>query len=100
MNGADGGVDFDLAGGVVKEQNATHDVVATDSGQLRAARNPVRVARVLVDGQAVGQDARDTVVDPELVVSRDFILSGRVVFQELDQTVGGSCAWNVDVSSW
>jgi hypothetical protein len=50
LNGACRSIDLDLAGGVVKEQDATHDVVATDGGQLSAARDPARVASVLVDG--------------------------------------------------
>jgi hypothetical protein len=100
LNGANGSVDLDLAGGVVKQQDTAHDVVATNSGQLRGAGDPVRVACVLVDGQAVGQDARDSVIDPELAVSRDFVLSGRVVVQELGQAGGGGRAWDVDVSGW
>lgn len=79
LNGACRSIDLDLAGGVVKEQDAALDVVATDGGQLSGAGDPVRVASVLVDGQAVGQDAGDNVVDPELIVRSDFGLGRGVV---------------------
>lgn len=59
MNGADGGVDLDLAGGVLEQEHTAHDTVETDSGQLGAAGDPVGLTRVLVHSQAVGKDSGD-----------------------------------------
>lgn len=46
---------------------------------MSAAGDKVRAASVLVDGQAVGPDAGDSVEDPELTVRIDFGLGRGVV---------------------
>lgn len=60
LNSTNGGVDLDLAGRVLKQKHTAHHTVEADSGQLGAAGDPVSLARVFVDGQAVGENSRNT----------------------------------------
>ena len=55
----DGSIEFDLTSVVLEEEDATHDAVIADCGELSAAGDPFCFSRVLIYSEAVGQKTRN-----------------------------------------
>lgn len=50
---------FDLATGILEEEDTPQDAVKADCGKLCAAGDPVSLPGDLVDGEAVGENSRN-----------------------------------------